>query len=90
MLARHRSWSRHRCFFAVGVVVEVVVVVATNTNTAAQGWRGCQLAIVSAVFCLIVTVVVLVSTIAIACDDDYKLPIVLLRLVQFFFVWEEL
>ncbi len=63
---------------------------AANANTAARGWRGCRLAIVAAILGLIVAVVVLVSAIPITWDDNEELPVVLLRLVQFFYVWGEL
>ncbi len=53
---------------------------AANSNTAAQGRRGCRLAIVPAVLRLGIAVVVLVSAIAIAWDDNDELPVVLLRL----------
>jgi hypothetical protein len=42
---------------------------------------GCRLAIVVAVLRLVVTVVILVSTIAIAWDDNNELPVILLHLV---------
>jgi hypothetical protein len=81
ILARHRSWSCHHRFFAVGIFVGVVVIVAANVNTAARGRRGCWLAIVAAILRLIVAVVLLVSAIAITWDNDDKLPVILLRLV---------
>ncbi len=75
---------------AFRVFVGVVVVVAANVNSAAQGRRGCRLAIAAAILRLVVVVIVLISTITIAWDDDDKLPVILLRLVQFFYVWQEL
>ncbi len=57
---------------------------AANANTTTRGQQGCRLAIVAAVLRLIVAVIVLVSAIAIAWDDVDELPVVLLRLVQFF------
>jgi hypothetical protein len=90
ILAHHHSQSRRRHFLVVGVVVGVIVIVLANANTAAQGRRGCWLAIVAAVLHLIVMIVIHISAIAIAWDDDDELPIVLLHLVQFFYVWGEL
>ncbi len=88
ILARHSSWGCCCHVFAVRVVVGVVVIVAANANTAAQGRRGCRLAIVDAILRLVVAVVVLVSAIAIAWDNNDKLPVVLLRLVQLFYLCE--
>jgi hypothetical protein len=76
----HCSWSCCRRFFAVGVVFGVVVVVAANANTAAQGWRGGQLAIVAAILRLVIAVIVLISAIAIAGNNNDKDPIILLCL----------
>jgi hypothetical protein len=84
ILACHCSQSCCCCFFAVRVIIGVFVIVLANANTAAQGQQGCQLAIVTAILCLVVAVVVLVSTIAIAWDDNNELPVILLCLVQFF------
>jgi hypothetical protein len=83
ILACHCSWSCHHHFFAVGVVIGVIVIVTANANTAAQGRWGCRLAIVATVLRLIIAVVVLISAMAIAWDDDDKLPVILLHLVQF-------
>jgi hypothetical protein len=90
ILARHCSQSHHSCFFVVGVVVGVVVIVAANANTAAQGRWGCWLAIVAAVLRLVIAVVVLVDVITIAWDNDNELSVILLRLVRFSYVWREL
>ncbi len=86
ILARHCSQSHHCHFFAVGVVVGVVVVVTANANTAGQGRWGCRLAIVAALLRLVITVVVLVSAIPITWDDDDKLPVVLLLGWEFQFL----
>ncbi len=85
ILACHCSQSCCCRFFAVGFIVGVVVVVVANANTAAQGRRGCQLAIVAAILLrLVIAVVLFISTITIAWDDNDELLVVLLRLVQFF------
>jgi hypothetical protein len=81
ILARHCSRSHRHHFFAVGVVIGVVIIVAANGNTAARGRQSFRLAIIAAILRLVVAVIVLVSAIAIAWDDDDKLPVVLLRLV---------
>jgi hypothetical protein len=86
ILAHHCSRSCQCHFFAVGVVVGVVVVVVANANTAARGRRGCQLAIVAAVLHLVIAVVVLLSAIAIAWVDDNELLVLLLHLIRSFFL----
>jgi hypothetical protein len=89
ILARHRSSSCRCHFFPVEVVVGVIVVVAANANTAAQGRWGCRLAIVVAVLRLVVAVVVLVSAIAIAWDDKNELPVVRPPPPGTIFLWGE-
>jgi hypothetical protein len=73
------------------IIVRVAVAVSLQLESSLElslPWQPMQTpppnAIVTAALCLVVAVVILISAIAIAWDDNNKIPVVLLCLVQFF------